>query len=123
MEQSATFNFGITDAAVLKTLGSYVQQTRINQRKTQLEVAIAAGVGRTTLINIENGKGGTLTSFIQILRALGTLSILEIFERRREISPLLLAEREYKYTKRIRHPNKSYAELEKEHKQKSKSSW
>jgi transcriptional regulator with XRE-family HTH domain len=110
MEQPAIYNFGASDVAVLKTLGSYVQQTRINQRKTQTEVAAAAGIGRTTLINIENGKGGTLTSFIQILRALGTLSILEVFERKKEVSPLLLAELEYKYghPKRIRHKNIKY---------------
>lgn len=89
-----------SDPAVLEALGTFIQQTRLQQNKTQQEVATAAGVNRSTLVQIENGGGGTLLTFIQILRALEQLHLLQHFEVKQQLSPLLLAELEQKKRQR-----------------------
>ncbi|MFN5546581.1 MAG: helix-turn-helix transcriptional regulator, partial [Bacteroidota bacterium] len=60
----------MSDPAMLERLGEFVKQTRLQQNKTQQQVATAAGINRSTMVQIEKGAGGTLLSFIQILRAL-----------------------------------------------------
>jgi transcriptional regulator with XRE-family HTH domain len=80
-----------SDKALLAILGSYLKETRLQQNKTQLEISNAAGINRSTIVQIEKGKGGGLLTFIQILRALDQLYILKNFELSDQISPLLLA--------------------------------
>jgi hypothetical protein len=46
------------------------------------------------MVQIEKGAGGTLLSFIQILRALEQLQIFEHFEIKQQFSPLQLAKLE-----------------------------
>ena len=48
----------LSDNAVLEQIGRFVQQSRLHQNKSQQQVADAAGVNRSTLSQIENGKGG-----------------------------------------------------------------
>lgn len=84
----------MSDPAILEFLGKYIRQARLQQNKTQQQIAIAAGINRSTLVQIENGGGGTLMSFVQILRALGQLQMLEHFEVNPQISPLQLAKLE-----------------------------
>ncbi len=82
---------GISDPAILELLGKFIRNARLGRNKTQEEVAKAAGINRSTLVQIEKGNGGTLLSFIQVLRALEQLQTLEVFEVKEVISPLLLA--------------------------------
>ena len=84
----------MSDLALLELIGKFIQQTRLEQNKTQQQVATAAGLNRTTVVQIEKGGGGTLISFVQILRALEQLQILEHFEVKPQISPLQLAKLE-----------------------------
>ena len=90
----------LSDPAILHKLGEYIQHNRLEQNKTQQEIAIAAGVNRSTLVQVEKGKGGTLLSLIQIIRALGKLDIFESFEVVKEFSPLQLAKLEHKKRQR-----------------------
>lgn len=83
-----------SDPALLKLLGAYLKDLRLLQNKTQQEVATIAGLNRSTLVQIENGGGSTLLSFIQILRALEHLHVLEVFEVEKQWRPLLLAKME-----------------------------
>ena len=80
-----------TDSALLQLLGRFIKAKRLQLNKTQQQIADAAGVDRTTLLKMENGAGGNMLSFIQILRAIGELPVLQHFEVNEPISPLLLA--------------------------------
>ena len=100
MEKDNIIFYSMSDPAMLKILGDFIQKTRLQQNKTQQELAEAAGLNRSTIVQIENGKGGTLLSFIQILRALEQLHILKNFEMITQISPLELAKIEQKKRKR-----------------------
>lgn len=92
----------LSDSAILTQIGQFVQQSRLQQNKSQQQVADAAGVNRTTLSQVENGKGGTLSSLIQILRVLNQLSFVKAFQVQEKISPMYLAQLEMKKRKRAR---------------------
>jgi transcriptional regulator with XRE-family HTH domain len=97
-------------------MGSFVQQTRLQQNKTQHQVALAAGVNRSTIVQVEKGGGGTLLSFIQILRALEQLHLFQNFEIKEQLSPLQLAKVQQK--KRQRASVKKDSQIKK-----TKSDW
>lgn len=100
----------LSDKAVLEQIGRFVQQSRLRQNKSQQQISDAAGVNRTTLSQIENGKGGTMISLVQVLRVLGQLSFVKVFQVEDRPSPLYLAKMEMKKRKRARNSNdpKSY---------------
>jgi len=102
MEKDNINWYSMSDAALLNTIGQFIQETRLQQNKTQLQVAIAAGINRTTLSQVEKGNGGTLITLIQILRALEQLPLLKVFEVEKKISPLQLARLELKKRRRAR---------------------
>ena len=80
-----------TDSSLLQMLGGFIKAKRLQLNKTQQQVADAAGVDRTTLLKMENGAGANMLSFIQILRAISELPVLQHFEVNEPISPILLA--------------------------------
>lgn len=81
----------LTDSAIMQLMGNFIKEKRLQQNKTQQQIADAAGVDRTTLLKMENGSGGNILSFIQIMRAIGELGMFTNFEIKEDISPLLLA--------------------------------
>jgi transcriptional regulator with XRE-family HTH domain len=91
-----------SDAATLQVIGNFLKEARLQQNKSQEAAAEEAGVHRSTLVRMENGEGGTLLSFIQLLRMLDKLQLLQAFETKPQISPLLLAELELKKRRRAR---------------------
>lgn len=91
----------LTDNAILNQLGAFIKETRLSQNKTQQELATAAGVNRSTIVQLENGNSATLISFIQVLRALGKLDLFERFQQPTIISPLLLAKNALSKKKRV----------------------
>ena len=99
-----------SDEALQTLIGQFIQQSRIRQNKSQQDVADAAGINRSTLSQIENGRGGTLITLIQILRVLNQLSFLKVFQVEEKVSPLYLAKMELKKRRRSRKTNdpKSY---------------
>ena len=104
MEKDNKYWHAMSDPAIMEVLGRFIQQVRLQQNKTQQEVAKAAGINRSTLVQLEKGAGGTMLSFIQVLRALEQLHLLQYFEVRQELSPLQLAKIEQK--KRVRASSK-----------------
>jgi transcriptional regulator with XRE-family HTH domain len=108
--------YGMSDPAILEQMGKFIQKSRLQSNKTQQEIADAAGVNRSTLVQLEKGKGVNMLSFIQILRALNKLEVLTVFEIKQEISPLYLAEMEMKMRKRARKPSTEENSM-------NKSSW
>jgi transcriptional regulator with XRE-family HTH domain len=116
MEKSIKYWHALSDPAILEQLGEFVKQTRLQQNKTQQQVAIAAGINRSTMVQIEKGAGGTLLSFIQVLRALEQLQIFEHFAIKQQFSPLQLAKLEQ--NKRQRASTKKDSQTKK-----TKSDW
>jgi transcriptional regulator with XRE-family HTH domain len=102
MESDIKYQYGMSDPAILNMLGDFIRKTRLNQNRTQQEVSAAAGINRSTLVQMEKGSGGNMLSLIQILRVLEQLHLLYAFEIKQEISPLQLAEMEIKMRKRAR---------------------
>jgi transcriptional regulator with XRE-family HTH domain len=92
----------MSDVAIVKQIGSYIKQMRLQQNKTQAQLADMAGLNRWTISQIENGESITLTSFIQILRALDSLFVLNVFEVPDEISPLEYAKLKKHKKERVR---------------------
>ena len=111
MEKAVNNWHATSDPVILEVLGKFIQQTRLQQNKTQQQVAAAAGINRSTMVQVENGGGGTLLSFIQILRALEQLQLFQSFEIRQQLSPLQLAKIDQK--KRQRASNKKATPIEK----------
>lgn len=87
----------MSDSGIISAIGSFIRHTRLDQNKTQEQLASAAGLSRTTIVQIENGESITLLSLIQVLRALDQLHIFKVFEFTEELSPL-----EYAKLKRSR---------------------
>jgi transcriptional regulator with XRE-family HTH domain len=91
----------LTDEAILEGIMAFIKQTRLEQNKSQAELAALAGIDRTTLGQFENGSRSiTITTLIQLLRALNRLDVLATFESKSAISPLKLAELEERKRKR-----------------------
>lgn len=101
----------MSDAAIVKQIGGYVKQVRLQQNITQAQLSERAGLNRWTISQIENGESITLMSLLQILRALDSLYVLDAFEISDEISPLEYAKLKKQKKKRARNkttnkPNK-----------------
>lgn len=92
----------MSDKSIITSIGEYLKTQRLDQNKTQAQIAEAAGINRWTVSKIENGEAISLSSLIPILRALKLLNILDIFEVETEISPIELAKLEQKKRKRAR---------------------
>lgn len=90
----------MSDAAIVKQLGEFIKHTRLQQNMTQAKLATNAGLNRYTIGQIENGESITLTTLIQLLRALDVLHVLEHFTIKNEISPVAYAELMAKQRKR-----------------------
>lgn len=90
----------MSDQALNTTIGTFVKQHRLNQNKSQEEVAEAANISRSTLSLLERGKTVTLTTLLQILRVLDLLYVMNAFEIGTQISPIKLASLEREKRKR-----------------------
>ncbi|MCX6235746.1 MAG: helix-turn-helix transcriptional regulator [Bacteroidetes bacterium] len=90
----------MSDSALMKTIGSFIKHHRLEQNKTQAQLAAEAGINRATLSLFENGVNSNLMTFIQLLRVLKLLHLLQEFQVKQQISPLQLARLEH--SKRIR---------------------
>lgn len=80
-----------TTEEILEEVGYRLERYRLQQNRTIADVAESAGVGVSTVERAEAGKGSTLETLIQILRALGRLDVLEAFLPVPLVSPIQLA--------------------------------
>jgi transcriptional regulator with XRE-family HTH domain len=78
----------MSDKSLLETIGNFIQSHRLNQNKSQKQVASAAGISRSTLSLLERGEKVRIDSLIQVLRVLDLLNIMDVFKIQNQISPL-----------------------------------
>jgi len=98
--------YSMSDAALLQTIGKFVKHQRMEQNKTQNDLAKAAGISRSTLSLLERGGVVTLLTLLQVLRVLNQLHVLEGFLVQKQISPLMLAEEDQNKRYRVRKSSK-----------------
>jgi len=109
-EDSYTYWRSMSDKALMQQIGSFVQHQRVHQNKTQADVSHSAGISRSTLSLLERGETVTLSTFIQVLRVLDLLYLLDAFKVQVSISPLLLAKeaKAKRYRARSKKQNNNY---------------
>ena len=90
----------MSDQAISDTIGAFVRHHRLSQNKSQNEVAKAANVSRSTLSLLERGETVTLATFLQVLRVLDLLYIMDSFKVNEQISPIELAKLDREKRKR-----------------------
>lgn len=81
----------MSDKALTEHIGAFIRHHRMEQNRTQNELASAAGISRSTLSLLERGETVTVATLIQVLRVLDQLNIMSVFEVRETLSPLALA--------------------------------
>lgn len=102
MGNTNTDLISMSDKAIIASVGEYLKHQRLTQNKTQSQIAEAAGINRWTISQIEKGEAISMTSLIQILRALNLLNVLDNFKIGTQISPIELAKLEKKKRQRAR---------------------
>ncbi len=95
----------MSDNAIIASIGEFIKQKRLQEDKTQLQLAKDAGLNRSTIIQIENGESITLSSLIQILRVLNLLHLMDIFILEDQISPMEYVKMKEKRRLRARKKN------------------
>ncbi len=107
MDEYSYINWhSMSDKALVETIGKFVKHHRLNQNKSQSDVAMAAGISRSTLSLLERGEKVTLGSLIQVLRILDLLNIMDVFKVCEEISPVEYARLKKNKRQRARKINK-----------------
>jgi transcriptional regulator with XRE-family HTH domain len=99
-EITITKNNQNSDDEIIRRIGEFVRHHRLEYNWTQQDLAKRSGINRTTLSDLELGRGCQLLTLIQVLRILNKLDMLEYFEVRQQISPIKLAELEIKKRKK-----------------------
>lgn len=98
----------MSDKALMDYIGTFVRHHRIEQNKTQDQLATDAGISRSTLSLLERGETVTVATLIQVLRVLNQLHVLSSFEVKQTLSPLALAKLQKAKRQRARRtPKKS----------------
>ena len=83
--------YSLSDTAILREVGTSLRQIRLNRNQSQQAVATAAGIDRATLSLIEHGRPTSLLTFVQLLRTLEHLDVLEGLVTKAELNPVVLA--------------------------------
>ncbi len=96
----------MSDKSLMEIIGDFIQSHRLNQNKSQGQVATAAGISRSTLSLLERGEKVRIDSLIQVLRVLDLLHIMDVFKIQDQISPIEYAKLKKKQRKQAS-PRKS----------------
>lgn len=92
----------LSDKALAEHMGRFVKHHRMEQNKTQDNLAASAGISRSTLSLLERGETVTLATLLQVLRALDQLHVMDVFNVEKSISPMDLARLEQSQRQRAR---------------------
>ena len=84
--------YSMSDPAIVSQLGTFLRQIRLQQNLTQEQVAEKAGLSRSAISDMENGKTvASLLTTVQVLRALQQLQLLDNWQVTSQVSPLQMA--------------------------------
>lgn len=89
----------MSDKSLMETIGHFIKSHRLNQNKSQDQVATAAGISRSTLSLLERGEKVRIDSLIQVLRVLDLLYVMDVFKIQEQISPIAYAKLKKKQRK------------------------
>lgn len=78
----------MSDLALLQTIGKFIQHHRLQQNRSQQEVAQAADISRSTLSLLERGDNIAMANLLKVLRVLDLLHVMDVFRVSQEISPV-----------------------------------
>ena len=90
----------MSDRALAEHIGRFIKEKRMDINKTQVVLAHAAGISRSTLSLLEKGETVTLATLLQVLRVLDQLHVLDAFTLHPIVSPIQIAKMEMKKRKR-----------------------
>lgn len=91
-----------TDDEILQEFGSRLRTYRLQLNLSQEELAVRAGVNRSTIRDAELGRDFQLTTLVKLLRVLGRLGDLDAFLPAPSVSPIQLMKRQGKPRQRAR---------------------
>lgn len=104
MEKNDTRMYALNDDTLISKIGAFVRHHRLEQNVSQQTLADKAGIHRSTLVELENGKRCQLLTLIQVLRVLNRLDVFETFTIDRQPSPMAIAKLEQEQRKRASQP-------------------
>jgi len=82
--------YNIGDKTIVSQLGLFLRQTRLEQNLTQENLAIKAGLSRSAIYEMENGKSATsLITIVQVLRALEHLHLFNTWTTSETVNPIM----------------------------------
>jgi transcriptional regulator with XRE-family HTH domain len=91
--------YSMTDIAIEQEIGARVQKERLKQNITQSRLAKLTGLSRVTISLFETGKGSSLSSCVQIMRALQKLENFDSVLPSAEQSPVEILRMQEKGTR------------------------
>ena len=94
------FTYTMSNMAIMNQLGRQIKQMRLNKNITQTQMGQMSGLSRSAISDFENNGMGSMNSFVQILRSLEKLEILDHFITEAPISPIQFAKLHGKARKR-----------------------
>jgi transcriptional regulator with XRE-family HTH domain len=94
------FGEASSDDAIMGNLGAQLKQMRLYKNLTQKQLGELSGLSRSAISDLENGGSGSMRSFVQVLRALDKLDILNHFKAEAPVSPIQIAKMRGKIRKR-----------------------
>ncbi|MFO7658838.1 MAG: helix-turn-helix transcriptional regulator [Bacteroidales bacterium] len=94
--------YEMTDRAIVRMIGNEIKRIRLEKNITQEKLSLEAGIGRSFLSQLENGRPASLLTVVQILRALQKLDLLKEFVYEPVISPMMIAKSEDEKRQRAR---------------------
>ena len=84
--------YSMSDPAIVSQLGIFLRQIRLQQNLTQEQVAEKAGLSRSAISDMENGRTvASLLTAVQVLRALQKLHLFDNWQVTTQVSPLQMA--------------------------------
>ena len=92
---------------IIELLGKRLKEYRLAKNLSQQELAELTGLNRVRISRIENGSAFSITSLIELMRALGILDNIEKLIPLKVKSPRELLKEETKKRKRASHGRKN----------------
>ena len=82
--------YSLSDIAIPSQLGRFLRQIRMEQNLTQENLAVKAGLSRSAIYELENGKCATsFITIVQVLRALDHLHLFDTWKSSETAHPIM----------------------------------